>query len=368
MNGIDGITIIGTGLMGGSMGLGLKRAGYGGCITGYGSSAGTLEEARRLGAVDRIAPSCREAVRDADLVVIAAPLGYYESILRDMAPWLKKGAVVTDIGSVKGYVMDAARALLPEGTVFVGGHPMAGSEKNGIQAASPLLYENAYYFLCPRPDTPPAAVELLKTVVAMLKAYPVVIEAGAHDQIVAKISHLPHIAAASIVQVLENDGELSHMTFAGGGFRDTTRIASGKPDIWKDILTYNRQAVLRYVERLEDKLGEFRQLLENGNGDGLYEFFSRSKAVRDQLPAKVRGSIDRLYEISISVEDRPGSLGKLTCLMGDHDVNIKEIEVLHSRDGEEGAIRLAFDSAAFAEKAMALLEKERFKVTYYRGE
>lgn len=352
--------------MGGSLALGLKRAGYRGCITGCGSSFPTLEEAQNLGAIDRISQSYGEAVQDADLVIIAAPLGYYENIFKSIAPCLKSDVVVTDIGSVKGYVMEAAETWLPGNICFIGGHPMAGSEKSGIKAASSVLYENAYYFICPGKGVPSEAVELIKAMVAMLKAYPVVIEAEMHDKIVAKISHLPHIVASSLVKVLESDGELSHMTFAGGGFRDTTRIASSEPNMWKDILLYNRQEVLSYIELLEKKLGSFKQILKAGRSDEIYDFFSQSKAIRDQLPAKIRGNITRLYEISISVEDRPGSLGKLTCLMGDHDINIKEIEVLHSRDGEEGAIRLAFDSLAFAEKALALLEKEKFKVTYYR--
>lgn len=366
MDGVEQITMIGVGLMGGSLALGLKRAGFCGCITGCGSSAETLEEARKLGIIDRSCTDYGDAVRDADMVIVAAPLGYYETIFEGIAPCLKADTIVTDVGSVKGYVMEAARSFLPENIRFIGGHPMAGSEKSGVKAASAVLYENAYYFICPEKGVPPETIDLLKDMIVMLKAYPVVIEAEMHDKIVAKISHLPQIAASSIVQVLEDDGELAHMIFAGGGFRDTTRIASSEPGIWKDILMYNKQEVLRYVERLEKKLGEFKRVLTGGNGDAIFDFFSRSKAVRDQLPAKVRGSISRLYEISISVEDRPGSLGRLTCLMGDHDVNIKEIEVLHSRDREEGAIRLAFDSDAAAAKALLLLEKENYKVTYYR--
>lgn len=366
MNGIERITIIGVGLMGGSLALGLKRAGFRGCITGCGSSLSSLEEARSLGAIDIISQNDGEAVQGADLVIIAAPLRYYESIFKSIAPHLKSNAIVTDIGSVKGYVRKAAEAWLPKNACFIGGHPMAGSEKSGIKAASSVLYENAYYFICHGDGVPSEAIERIKAMVAMLKAYPVIIEAEMHDKIVAKISHLPHIVASSLVKVLESDGDLSHMTYAGGGFRDTTRIASSEPNMWKDILLYNRPEVLSYIELLEKKLGSFKEILKAGRSDEIYDFFNRSKVIRDQLPAKIRGNITTLYEISISVEDRPGSLGKLTCLMGDHNINIKEIEVLHSRDGEEGAIRMAFDSSEFAEKALSLLKKEGFRVTYYR--
>ncbi len=365
---IDRITIIGVGLMGGSLGLGLKRAGYIGCITGFGSSAGTLEAALQSGALDRIGKSYEDAVHDADLIVVAAPLGKYEEVFSAIAPYLKHSAIVTDIGSVKCHVMETATSLLPESICFIGGHPMAGSEKSGIKAASPLLYENAYFFMCPEKHAPKEAVEKLKALIVMLKAYPVVIDAETHDNIVAKISHLPQITAAALVQVLQGEEEIGHMTFAGGGFRDTTRIASSEPGIWKDILIYNRSEVLKYVQRLETKLGEFKEILSNGSGDEILDFFGRSKAVRDQLPARVRSNITRLYEISISVEDRPGILGNVTCLLGNQGVNIKEIEVLHSRDREEGAIRLAFDTVQAAEKALVLLEKENYKVTFFKGE
>ena len=260
------IAIIGMGLMGGSVALRLKKLGYKGTIVASGSRPQTLAAALESKAVDRIESDLKKAVATADLVIVAAPVGYTGDIFKEIADTLKKGAIVTDVGSVKGYVLEMAKKFLPNAVVFLGGHPMAGSEKSGFSAATPYLYENAYYFITPTAETPIEAVDKLTNLIEQLGAYPVVTDPYEHDKLVAQISHLPQLMATALVNMLdEKDKGISYMPFAGGGFRDTTRIASSSPEMWRDIFTYNKKEVLNCVTQLEKSLNNFKEVLFEGN-------------------------------------------------------------------------------------------------------
>lgn len=350
------IVIIGMGLIGGSMALALKNSGYEGKIIGYDLCKEALEEAVKIGAIDIAVMEIKKAVVDTDLVVLAVPVGYYAGIFQDMRPFLKKGVVITDVGSVKGYVVETAKKYLPKEIEFLGGHPMAGSEKGGIQAASPYLYENAYYFLTPTEDTLAETIGKLQSFIEALGAYPILIEPYEHDRVVAQISHIPHLTATMLVNMLDKNQDTSYLSFVGGGFRDTTRIASGNPAMWKDIFLFNKKGILEGIQTLENSLKEFKNMLRTENEEEIFATLKKAKSIRDEIPRRLKDAMPPIYEIIINVADRPGILGELTQLMGKNKINIKEIEIMHSREGHKGAIRLGFATATEEAKALHVLK------------
>ncbi len=356
------ITVIGMGLIGGSMALALKRVNYGAWIVGYDLSIDSLESALRAGAIDQIAKSIQEAVRDSELVVLAVPVGHYGAIMRAMAPHLGKGVIVTDVGSVKGHVCQLAADILPETAVFIGGHPMAGSEQGGFTAATPTLFENAYYFVTPQNNTSEDGLSRLRDLIQAMGAYPIPLKGAEHDKIAATISHIPHLAAVILVGLLESDERLSYQSFVGGGFRDTTRIASGSPEMWKDIFLYNRKEMLRGIQKLEQGIGEIKGYLEEKDEFNILRLLKNAKNTRDQIPHRLPDYIVPLYDIVIDLEDRPGAIGELTQLLGDNNINIKEIEVLHVREGERGAIRVGLETLEGEKQALELLKRRSFSL------
>lgn len=362
------ITFIGLGLIGGSMAAALKKRGHGGILTGYDVSDDAAVEGKRLGIIDTAAITLKEAVADADLVILCTPIGAYPQILEEISPHLKNGAVLTDVGSVKGCVADLVKKYVKSNIQFIGGHPMAGSEKGGLKAASATLFENAYYFLTPGQETVKDTIDKMETFVKALGAYPVVVGQREHDKITARISHIPHLAAVLLTNLLDQEGGINSVTFAGGGFRDTTRIASGNPAMWKDIFFYNKEEMLQGIELLEGMLGEFRELLEEEKEAQVLNLLNKAKFIRDGVPKRLSDYMPPLYDLVVDVEDRPGILGDLTRLMGDHSMNIKEIEILHAREGEPGAVRIGFATVQEQEQAFFVLKEGGFPRTYMKGE
>ncbi|ABR46871.1 Prephenate dehydrogenase [Alkaliphilus metalliredigens QYMF] len=362
------VVIIGMGLIGGSIALALRKAGYEGEIIGCDSSRQSLEEAEAIGAIDQGYQDLGEGVKEVDLVILAVPLGYYRQVLKEIAESLPKDVVVTDVGSVKGCVEEIISQELSQSIQFVGGHPMTGSEKGGFHAASPFLYENAYYFLTPNPYTKEETIEGLKDFVKLLGAFPVVVETKQHDEIVALISHIPHLAAVLLANMLDRKNSISYIPFVGGGFRDTTRIAAGNPKMWQDIFFYNKKEILEGIDTLGEMLQEFKVLLQDDESEEVLENLQRAKLIRDSIPHTSRDYIPPLYDLIIDVGDRPGVLGELTQIMGKNNINIKEIEILHAREGETGAIRIALASKTEEEKALHVLKQGGFSLTYRKGE
>ncbi len=356
------ISILGMGLIGGSIALRLKQIGYMGKIVGQDVSVSSLEMAKMLGAIDEYTTSLGEAVQNSDLVIIAVPVGYYEDIFKSISDYLQPHTIVTDVGSVKKQVGTLAMEYLPDYVQFVGGHPMSGSEKTGIRAASPFLFENAFYFLTPIERTDPNTIAKLKIFIETLGAYPVIIDSGNHDHIVALISHIPHLMAGMLVNLVGSTQDSSYLSYAGGGFRDTTRVASGNPSMWRDILMMNRDEVIKGIEKLEDLMKSFKKnLLENDEFNIMAEL-TRAKEVRDSIPRYMKDAIPVIFEIILDVQDRPGILGEVTQLMGMNEINIKEIEIVHAREDRNGALRMGFSTEEEHKKALIILGQAQYRV------
>lgn len=361
---IKQICIIGLGLMGGSFALALKNRGFKGIIVGYDISKDCVEEALSAQAIDRAADNPKEAVIDADVVIIAVPVSRYEIILKEISDSLRSGCIVTDLGSVKVQALQIVNKLLPEHVYFVGGHPMTGSEREGFKAADPFLYENAYYFLTPEEDTPIHALKTVEHMAKNLGAYTVHLSPEEHDLIVARISHLPHIIAITLVNFIDKSKGISYLPFVGGGFRDTTRIASGNPNMWKDILFANKKEIIEGIESFQSLLNEFKCYLKQGKNEHAIQFLRNAKSIRDSIPYYRRDYMSTLFEVIVSIEDKPGTIAELTQLISSNNINIKQIEILHSRQNEGGALRLAFESERDQNSVLKILEQNGFHNIY----
>jgi prephenate dehydrogenase len=285
---IKKLTIVGVGLIGGSLARALRAAGYASEIIGYGRSLGNLQQAVALGVIDRVEVSLAEAVRGAGMVVLAVPVGCMAEVLESLAPVLEEETVVTDVGSVKGSVVAAARAALGAGFArFVPGHPLAGTEQSGVAASVADLFRGRRVILSPEPQTDAAVLARVRAMWEAAGAQVMTLSAADHDRILAVSSHLPHMLAYCLMDmVVRHDDHRAILECAANGFRDTTRIAASDPVMWRDICLANREALLRALRRYLDDLGELAAAIEEGDGEWLLEAFTRAKHARDALNKK----------------------------------------------------------------------------------
>lgn len=282
---VQTVCIIGTGLIGGSLALALKQAGFCRRVIGAGRTEATLKKAVELGVIDHYEMDYAVAVKDADIVVVAVPLSAMKNVFEHIAPTLSATAVVTDAGSAKQSVIkDAELALAKNFNRFVAGHPISGTEKSGVTAAFVDLYKNRKVILTP---TEQADADAVKLVTEMWQATGAEVEsmsAQHHDMVLAGTSHLPHILAFGLVDCLNNLEEVDEVfRFAAGGFRDFTRIASSDPVMWRDICLSNREDILRMMEKYQQQLQTIHQALQDSDGEALINIFARAKQARDQF-------------------------------------------------------------------------------------
>jgi prephenate dehydrogenase len=275
------LAVIGVGLIGGSFALALKQAGKVAHAVGVGRSAANLELARSRGIIDSIAHDVRTAARDEDVVLVAAPVAQFASILAQLKD---SPALITDAGSTKRDVIAAARGALGKRIgQFVPAHPVAGAEKSGAAAASPELFRNRRVVLTPLAENPPASVEAIHGLWQATGARITRLAAEEHDAVLAAVSHLPHVLAYALVQDIASRANAEQLfSYAAGGFRDFTRIASSHPEMWRDICVANRDRLADELKRYGGRLAQMQQLIEAGDGAALEKLFAEARAARDQ--------------------------------------------------------------------------------------
>lgn len=282
---IPNLAVIGVGLIGGSLALALKAAGVVGEVVGIGRGLPNLETALRLGVVDRIVTDPVAGVADADLVFLATPVLSLPPVAAQVLPAMKPGAILTDGGSVKGSVIAAIEPLVPAGVHFVPGHPIAGTEKSGAEAAFATLYQGKRCILTPTPRTDPGALDLVRRAWVAAGSEVVLMEVEKHDRVLAAISHLPHMVAYALVNAVGAYDRYQEniLEYSAGGFRDFTRIASSDPVMWRDIALTNRAALLEMMDQFEAFFAELKGDIRRGEGERLFDFFQRSKQSRDAI-------------------------------------------------------------------------------------
>ena len=358
------VAIIGVGLIGGSLGMALYSRGLVEWVVGCDTDRENLELAVELEAIHEAVGDIKEAVTAADLVVVAVPVGLTVDIIRNIVPFIKKGSIVIDVGSTKAHIVKQVNEIMPPGTYFVGGHPMTGAETAGVRGADRYLFENAVYILTPAEETDRVAVDRVTEMLTCLGSRVVEIDPEEHDLMVATVSHLPHLVATALVKTageIQQDHE-ELLMLAAGGFRDTTRVASGNPLMWKDICLTNKSNILAVLDRFAGVLQSIRQNVENCDDKSLQKEFEKAGEIRRSIPAKLRGYLPVAYEIVVTVPDRPGVIADLANCLGNVGININDIEILRVREGEGGTIRLAFGSEEEQVRAIEVLRQNKIIV------
>jgi prephenate dehydrogenase len=285
------VAIVGVGLIGGSLGMIIRRKALADHVVGIGRRIENLKTAVELGAIDRYVADAKEGVRGADLVILATPVDTYERHLREWAHCLAQGAIVSDVGSVKGSLVEKSEAALPAGVHFVGAHPIAGKEKTGVAAGSDLLFKGARCILTPTKQTNPQALERVRQLWEETGSILLTMDPHVHDQILGAVSHLPHVAAFALMNALADlrDRQIPTLDLAGhsgGGLRDTTRIAASSPEMWRDIFLWNRDNLVSLIDQYERALEELKQLIEAGDAAGIEKALERAKGEREKLNAR----------------------------------------------------------------------------------
>jgi prephenate dehydrogenase len=273
--------LLGLGLIGGSLGLALQHAGVAEHIYGYDNNQDATYQAWKIGAITEIHNSAEEAVQEAEIVILSAPIHAIPGLLERIAPHLKQGVLVSDTASTKVQILNWARKFLPAHATFVGGHPMAGRELSGIQAAEAGLFNDCTYCLIPGEQSSTEGIAQLGEIVVQLGAHPLVLDAVRHDHLVAGVSHLPFMLSSALVHCLsrqENWNELT--TLAAGGFRDMSRLAAGSPTMYRDICATNKGEIVHWLDALVSELGNIRSLLA-GNDEVLEHYFETAKQSRE---------------------------------------------------------------------------------------
>lgn len=277
------VALVGLGLIAGSIALAAKRRGLAQTVVGTARSAATRETADRIGLVDEVFETAAEAVADADLVILCVPVGAMASVAEDIAPHLKSGAVLSDVGSVKAAVIEAVAPHLPENVVFIPAHPLAGTEHSGPEAGFATLYENRYCLLTPPEDTD---AEDLSRYIAFWQGMGAKVEtmdAEHHDRVLAVTSHVPHIIAYTMVGVADDLRRVTNsevIKYSAAGFRDFTRIAASDPTMWRDVFLNNETATLEILGRFTEELFALQRAIRKGDGDHLHDYFTRTRAIR----------------------------------------------------------------------------------------
>lgn len=365
------VAVFGLGLIGGSLAKAAKLVSPQTRILAVDSNPASLHAAQSEGVVDIAIQADRtdyKRLADAELIVLSTPVGAAMEHLSEIAPLLAHGTVVTDTCSTKSAVLERAKNLKKEypALCFIGGHPMAGSEKSEYAAASGHLMENAVYLLCPLEEDALhlAALKRLSGFIRALRALPLTVPASEHDLYMAAISHLPHVAASALVNTAlghENDQGILR-DLAAGGFKDITRIASSPPELWRGITLSNRTCLMRLLREYMDSLQTFYDALEQENGQRIEGFFLRAQQYRDSFSAPGKALYALLFELAVDVEDRPGAVAEITRLLESEKINIKNLYIAESREMEGGCLRLAFSDRALRARAAKLLGSEGYAV------
>jgi prephenate dehydrogenase len=278
-------TIIGVGLIGGSLAKVMKANNLAGRITGAGRTRETLEQALRLGVIDAVEQGMQRAVEHADLVVLASPVGAFETIVREIGPFLKPGAIVTDVGSVKGALITIVESGIPSSVHFVPGHPIAGREKSGVAEATDALFRDRRCILTPTPRTDPEALAAVRSLWEAAGAEVSLMDPDLHDRVFAAVSHLPHVAAFGMMTAVAglNTGSDDYLRFSGAGFRDFTRIAASSPEMWRDICLMNRHHLAEMIDRYLHALNQLKLDIEAGDANRIEKYLTQASDVRRRL-------------------------------------------------------------------------------------
>ena len=336
------ITIIGTGLMGGSLSLALREARAAAMIAAYDADPGTRDEAGRMGLADEVFDDAAEACRGADVVFVSTPISAVADAVAACSPGLAPGTVVSDLASTKVNVVEEITGMLPPGVGYVGGHPMTGSEQSGVRFAARDMFDMRYYILTPTERTDPDDLARVHALLTSIGARVITMDPESHDRAMATVSHVPHLLSLLLMKLASREQERMKSTYkiAAGGFRDMTRIASSNTGMWMDIARENRTFIVERLAEYSRSVQWLLGVLESGDDEALRAMFADAAAAREELMAKSGVPSAELYSVSLPVPDEPGVISRITTAVGSIGINIEDIGITHPLEGETGILAL----------------------------
>ncbi|MFR5601884.1 MAG: prephenate dehydrogenase/arogenate dehydrogenase family protein [Lachnospiraceae bacterium] len=357
------IGFIGFGLIGGSIAKALKKTNPDITIMAYMRTRQKLEQAKQDGIVDLILNEVDERLSLCDLILLCTPVEYNAQYLEKIRPFLKKGAIISDVGSTKTHIHEEVIRLGLE-HCFVGGHPMAGSEKTGYEHATDHLLENAYYIITPTAQSTPEQVERLVQFAASVGAIPMVLDYRKHDMAVATISHLPHIIASSLVNLVKDQDDENQVMkqVAAGGFKDITRIASASPEMWEQICSSNSENISLVLESYIQSLESILAFVRRKDQTAIYQLFDTSRTYRNSISERATGPIQPEYAFTMDIADEIGAISTISVILAAKGISIKNIGINHNREHGEGALGIAFYDEASMKSAWEQLEKYHYEL------
>ena len=356
------IGFIGLGLIGGSIAKSIRHVYSDATIIAYDTNKEALTTAINEHIITSIATDTSTSFSDCDIIFLCAPVHYNIEYLKDLKPVLPSTCILTDVGSVKG---DIYQAIIDTGLErqYVGGHPMVGSERSGFEASSHHLIENAYYFITPSNTVSATMVSTLENFLQSLGAMTICYSPDEHDKATAYISHIPHVIASSLVNLVasqDSNGMLKEL--AAGGFKDITRIASSSPLVWEHILLSNPAYVTSGLRSYIGLLQNVIQAIETNDGPAIHKFFDSARTYRDSVPNAPTGVIRSVYELFVDIPDEVGTLEQVVSLLSGHNINLNNFGIVHNREDREGALRITFYHDADCQQALALLTENNYTV------
>lgn len=357
------VGFIGLGLIGGSIAKKLKANDPDIKIYATAHHEETIEEAYREGLIVNNTLLPLDAFGDCDCIFLCAPVQRNIDYLRQLKDIIKDDCYITDVGSTKTEIHEEVIRLGLENN-FIGGHPMTGSEKTGILSASETLLENAYYIITPTSATPQADVDSFRDFVLSLGAIPLILDYKTHDFSTGAISHLPHMIAYSLVNLIRqiDDNNETMKTIAAGGFKDITRIASSSPVMWQNICASNRESILILMDKYINQLQELRTYIDQSDEQALLTFFQSAKDYRDSMTLPSVKSPDRHYELYVDLVDEAGGIATIATMLAAQNISIKNIGIIHNREFEAGVLRIEFYDDDCLTQAMELLQKQNYNI------
>lgn len=354
---------IGLGLIGGSIAKAIRHHLPDTRLIAYDIHTKSLNLAVNEQVIDQTCPAIDDSFGSCDYIFLCAPVSRNAENLLALKPFLSPETILTDVGSVKTGIHRQIEELQLQ-KQFIGGHPMAGSERFGYQNAKASLLENAYYILTPSEEVPSEKVEAYRALVESMGAIPLTLSYGEHDYVTAAISHLPHVIAASLVNLVKSsDSEDGVMKMiAAGGFKDITRIASSSPEMWQQICLTNADHIAKLLRTYIQYLEVIADYIDDHEQDSLYNFFDTARNYRESFISAPSGPIKAEYVLTVDIADKPGAIAAIASLLAMHDVSIKNIGINHNRELAEGALRIEFYSQDTLSRAMEVMTEHGYKI------
>ena len=362
---MDKITVgfIGLGLIGGSIARAMKKFRTDCYLMAYSQTTATLKEAIDAGVIDVALTEHDPRFSECDYIFLCAPVTTNLSYLPFLSEIIKPSCIITDVGSVKGEIHREVQKIRLIRN-FIGGHPMAGSEKSGFANSKAHLIENAYYILTPTQKVSEEKTAAYRDLIASLKAIPITLDYQEHDHITGTISHLPHIIASTLVNYVRDTDTKDELmkALAAGGFKDITRIASSSPVMWQQICLKNGKNISHILGEYINALSRARELVDSGSEEALYTMFESSKDYRDSMPNSSAGPIKKQFALYCDIIDEAGGIATIATILASNNINIKNIGIIHNREFEEGVLRIEFYDGESSSKATELLQKYHYIV------